>query len=321
MKIGNPYITEVSSEQIPTKGGRITLLKEHIPDNDGDLKDLILKISEIGKTIQNGFIRNQGISNTKNMYGETQVEMDKWADRMLVEGLKDLPYIACISSEERDDVIKCQADGRFSVCFDPLDGSSLMGVNLTVGTIVGIHERKDPFGKGCDLSGALYILYGPLTTLTYTIGEGVHEFVLNDEDDLVLQKENLKIGETKIHAPGGLRKKYLPYHLRFIERLEEEGYKLRFCGAFVADVHQIIYKGGVFTYPATEGNEKGKLRLLFEANPMGFIVSQAGGAISDSDGDILQIEPQSLDHRVPIYIGGKKEIQIIEEEKRREAQK
>ena len=269
--------------------------------------------------IRKGFISNQGVSNTKNMYGETQVEMDKWADSVLVDGLKDLPYVASVSSEERDDVIICNEDGEFSVCFDPLDGSSLMGVNLTVGTIVGIHRGKDPFKKGKDLAGALYILYGPLTTLTYSVGEGVHEFVENGDGDFIIQHENMRIGSTKIFAPGGLRKKYFSYHLRFIERLEEEGYKIRFCGAFVADVHQIIHKGGVFTYPATIGSDDGKLRLLFEANPMGFLIAQSGGAISNGDGDILEMTPNRLDQRVPIYIGGKREIDMIEEEKSKEA--
>jgi len=294
------------------------LLKEHIPDDDGDLKELILKISELGISIQNGFISNQGVANTKNMYGETQVEMDKWADQVLVDGLKDLPYVASISSEERDEVIRGSENGRFSISFDPLDGSSLMGINLTVGTIVGIHEGPDPFKKGKDLVGAMYILYGPLTTLTYSVGNGIHEFVLNGEGNYAIQHEDLKIGSMKIFSPGGLRNKYLPYHQRFIEKLENDGYKIRFCGAFVADVHQIIHKGGVFTYPATVGNEKGKLRLLFEANPMGYIIAQAGGAISNGDGDILEMNPEKLDQRVPIYIGGKREIEIIEEEKRKE---
>lgn len=295
------------------------LLIEHIPQEDRNLKELILRISELCMDIQKGFISNQGVSDTKNMYGETQVEMDKWADQVLVDGLRDLPMVASISSEERDDVIKCNDEGVFSVCFDPLDGSSLMGVNLTVGTIVGIHRSRDPFVRGRDLAGAMYILYGPLTTLTYSVGEGVHEFALNSQGEYILQEENLEIGNTKIFSPGGLRKKYLPFHLRFIEALEEEGYKIRFAGAFVADVHQIIHKGGVFTYPATVGKEDGKLRLLFEANPMGFIITQAGGAISNGDGNILDMTPERLDQRVPIYIGGKKEINMIEKEKRKEA--
>ncbi len=299
-------------------GGDSTLLGEHIPGKDIELRELILCISELGKRIRDGFLENQGVAGTKNMYGETQVEMDKWADKILVDRLRDLPSVASLSSEERDEVIDCHPDGRFSITFDPLDGSSLMGINLTVGTIVGIFRSSHPFVKGSDLAGAMYILYGPLTTLTYSVGNGVHEFVLDRNGDFILQHEDLKIGPKKIFSPGALRKEWLPYHVRFIERLEKEGYKLRFCGAFVADVHQIIHKGGVFTYPAYNGGKSGKLRLLFEAIPMGYIVSQAGGAVSDGRTDILSIIPERLDQRVPIYIGGRKEIEMIHEESSKE---
>jgi len=294
------------------------LLEEHIPQEDQDLKDLIIHLSELSKEISSGFITNQGVADTQNMYGETQVEMDKWADEVLVEGLSQLPTVATVSSEERDDVIQMDPEGKFSVVFDPLDGSSLMGVNLTVGTIIGIYSSKTPLRPGKELSGAMYILYGPLTVLVYSVGNGVHEFVLNSDGEFVLQKENLTIGDKKIFSPGALRKEYIPPHMRFIQRLEEDSYKLRFAGAFVADVHQILHKGGVFTYPATIGKENGKLRLLFEAFPMGYIVVQAGGSISDGKGSILDIAPERIDQRVPIYIGGKREIQIIEEENRKE---
>lgn len=240
--------------------------------------------------------------------------MDKWADEVIVEALSKLPYMASVASEERPDIVKLNDQGRFSVVMDPLDGSSLMGINLTVGTIIGIFDSPDPLLPGAEMAAALYILYGPLTTITYTVGSGVHEFALTDGGRFLLQHEDLKIGRSKIYSPGALRKEWLPPHLRFIERLEADGYKLRFCGSFVADVHQILHKGGVFTYPAFRGKENGKLRILFEANPMGFIISNAGGAISNGKEDILKMKPEALDQRVPIYIGGKNEIEIIEDE-------
>jgi fructose-1,6-bisphosphatase I len=294
------------------------LLEEHIPPGSGKLGELIVQIASLSKIISSGFITRQGVADTQNIYGETQVEMDKWADKVLVEGLSGLPYVSSVASEERDDVIMVNKEGEYSIVFDPLDGSSLMGVDLTVGTIVGIFGSKDPFRAGKELKGAMYILYGPLTVLVYTTGEGVHEFVLDAGGNFILQEEDLRIGKKKIYSPGGLRKEYIPAHRRFIERLEEQGYKLRFAGAFVADVHQIIHKGGVFTYPATAKNRNGKLRLLFEAIPMGFITTQAGGAVSDGTRNILDIVPERVDQRVPIYIGGKKEIEIIEEENRSE---
>lgn len=240
--------------------------------------------------------------------------MDKWADEVIVEALSKLPYMASVASEERPDIVKLNDQGRFSVVMDPLDGSSLMGINLTVGTIIGIFDSPDPLLPGAEMAAALYILYGPLTTITYTVGSGVHEFALTEGGRFLLQHEDLKIGGSKIYSPGALRKEWLPPHVRFIERLEADGYKLRFCGSFVADVHQILHKGGVFTYPAFRGKENGKLRILFEANPMGFIISNAGGAISNGKEDILKMKPEALDQRVPIYIGGKNEIEIIEDE-------
>jgi len=292
-------------------------LDEHIPRGSGKLRELVLEIASLSKLIASGFISRQGVADTHNIYGETQVEMDKWADRVLVEGISKLPYVASVASEEQDDVIGVNDGGEFSVVFDPLDGSSLMGVDLTVGTIVGIFGSKDPFRPGKELKGAMYILYGPLTVLVYTIGDGVHEFVLDEKGNFILQHEGLKMGDGKVYSPGGLRKEYLPAHRRFIERLEDGSYKLRFAGAFVADIHQIIHKGGVFTYPATEKKPDGKLRLLFEAIPMGFIICHAGGAISDGKMDILEIVPDRVDRRVPIYIGGKREIRMIEEENMR----
>jgi fructose-1,6-bisphosphatase I len=159
--------------------------------------------------------------------------------------------------------------------------------------------------------GAMYVLYGPLTTLTYSLREGVHEFAMNDRGVFVLQEENISIPDGKIYAPGALRRDYLLTHKGFIKKLEEEGYKLRYSGSFVADVHQILHKGGVFTYPSFADNERGKLRLLFEAIPMGFIVSQAGGSASDGHRDLLSLKPEAVSQRVPVYIGGKREIELI----------
>ena len=289
-------------------------LEEHIPATDPDLKELILKIADQGMVIRAGFQSRQDACDTTNVYGETQVQMDVFADEVIVEALGKLDCVNSVASEERPDIVSLNEGGAFSVTMDPLDGSSLMGVNLTVGTIIGIYRNSSPFNPGKEMVGALYSLYGPLTTLTYTIGEGVHEFVLDEEGSYKLQHEGIRIGSSRLYAPGALRKKWLPPHRRFIQKLESEGYKLRFSGSFVADVHQILHKGGVFTYPAFEGSENGKLRLLFEANPMGFIITQAGGAASNGRGNILDMDPDKLDQRVPVYIGGKSEISMIEEE-------
>ncbi len=287
-------------------------LNEHMENLDPGMKSIILEVAETSKYIRTKFQEKRGKAGSKNVYGEQQMKMDKWADQVLIENLSKLGAVASISSEEQEELLKCNPEGEYTVVMDPLDGSSLIDIDLTVGTIVGIHKGKDPFRKGKDLAGAVYVLYGPLTILTYTAGDGVHTFVLDKTEEYLLDEENLKIPDGKIYAPGGKRQDWIDRHMEYIKRLESSGYKLRYSGCFVADVHQILHKGGVFTYPALKEKPKGKLRFVVEAVPMGYIVKQAGGRISDGHIDILDIVPDDLDKRVPIYVGGQKEIDLIE---------
>jgi len=255
---------------------------------------------------------SQGKAGTTNIYGEEQMALDKWADDVLINELKRIRALRWVASEEQKEVIEIDnPKNNFGAVIDPLDGSSLIDVNLAVGTIIGVYPGF-VLEPGSTMLAAMYILYGPLTTLTFTAGNGVHDFVMDENGVFVLKEMNIRIPDGKIYAPGALRKDYLPGHARFIERLENSGYKLRFSGSFVADMHQILHKGGLFTYPAFKGKEKGKLRLLFEANPVGRIISEAGGAISNGKQDILSIKPAAIDERTPIYAGGKKEIEMIE---------
>jgi fructose-1,6-bisphosphatase I len=286
-------------------------LSEHIQSYDIDLQKTILSIAEVSKTISKGFVTRQGVTNTSNVYGEKQLAMDKWADELLINELGKKGIVKTITTEEQSEILEFDSSTDIGLTIDPLDGSSLIGINLTVGTIVGIYHGNVR-RQGKDMAGAMYILYGPLTVLVYSLGKGVHEFVLNDKGEYVLQEENISIPDGNIYAPGALRKEWVPYHTKWVEQLESEGYKVRYSGSFVADVHQILHKGGVFTYPAYKNKAKGKLRLLYECIPMGYIVTQAGGAISDGERDILTIPPDSIQQRTPVYIGGRNEIQLIE---------
>lgn len=283
---------------------------------DENLAHLIMLFSNQATDIKAGFLSARGVADTQNVYGETQMALDKRADEILIAALRKSKLVSWIATEEQPDIIEIQgALNPFGVTMDPLDGSSLIDVNLAVGTIVGIYPDH-VLEPGNTMLGALYILYGPLTTLTYTTGSGVHEFVMGRDGTFTLMQENLTIPEGKIYAPGALRKDYLPYHRQFIEQLESEGYKLRFSGSFVADVHQILHKGGIFTYPAYAGKESGKLRLLFEGTPMGKVVTEAGGAASNGTTNLLDVKPAAVSDRTPIYIGGRKEIALIESIKR-----
>lgn len=238
--------------------------------------------------------------------------LDKWADDVLIKGLKKTGLARYIATEEQPGIIEVDnPKHNFGVVIDPLDGSSLIDVNLAVGTIIGIYPGN-VLAPGNTMIAAMYILYGPLTTLTLTTGNGVHDFVMDEKGVFILTQKDVRIPDGKIYAPGALRKDYLPQHARFIESLEKDGYKVRFSGSFVADMHQILHKGGVFTYPGFKGKEKGKLRLLFEANPMGKIISEAGGAISNGRTNILSVKPKAIDEITPIYAGGKKEVEMAE---------
>lgn len=281
-----------------------------------NLMELILFLSEQAQEVKKAFypitMKTQAEELTRNIFGEEQMALDKYADGVFVEGLKKTRLARYIATEEQDHIIEVDGSkNNFGVVIDPLDGSSLIDVNFTIGSIIGIYPGH-VLEKGANMVAAMYILYGPLTILALTTGNGVHEFVMDGAGEFILKAQDIKIPEGKIYAPGALRKDYLPAHAKWIETLEQEGYKLRFSGCFVADVHQILHKGGVFTYPAYKGKEKGKLRLLYEANPMGKIIHEAGGAISNGKQDILEIVPASINERIPIYIGGKKEISLIE---------
>lgn len=289
-------------------------LQDHLKDLDPDLQEVILLFASLAAPIKSAFQTERGMAGTKNVFGEDQLALDKWADRFIIERLEKCDLIKSVASEEQPAVVEFNHPvGRYSCTLDPMDGSSLIDVNLTIGTIIGIHEGSSPLCPGRDLAASMYILYGPMTTIVYTAGKGrgVHEFIEIGEGRFVLFNEDIRIPTGTIMAPGGLRKCYLPYHEEFINRLEIEGFKIRYSGSFVADVHQILHKGGVFTYPAMTTHPNGKLRLVFEGNPMGFIVTEAGGEISTGFVNVLDIEPTGVDHRVPIYVGDNEAIRRI----------
>jgi fructose-1,6-bisphosphatase I len=283
---------------------------------DKNLMELILFLSTQVHLVRRGFLStSRKISveeQSVNTFGEEQMALDMYADAVFISGLKKSRLVRYIATEEQREVIEVEhPKNEFGVVIDPLDGSSLIDVNLCVGSIIGIYPGQ-VLAKGSSMSAALYFLYGPLTVMTFTTGNGVHEFVMDETGEFVLKHQDMKIPCGRIYAPGALRKDYLPAHAKWIDALEQSGYKLRFSGCFVADVHQILHKGGVFTYPGYKGKEKGKLRLLYEANPMGKIIEQAGGAVSNGKTNILSIQPTAISDVTPIYVGCKDEISLIE---------
>ncbi len=293
-------------------------LRRHLREReeDRDLTRVIYELATASRYIIHSIRTGElGVAGTSNLYGETQLKLDVLADRIIRKRMMHTGVIASMASEEQEEVIVVDPNGKYSIAYDPLDGSSLVDVNLAIGTIVGIYKGADVLSPGREMVAALYILYGPRCTLVYTTGSGTHEFVMNALMEYTLVQEDVKIAETgNLYAPGGLRKKYTPAVEAFVSHLEERGSKLRYSGGFVPDINQVLIKGhGVFLYPYLKDLPRGKLRLLYELNPMAFLVEQAGGSASNGRQRILDIIPEGIDHQEPVFIGSKADVAKVEE--------
>ena len=287
-------------------------LSEHLKQRkvDAVAADILLLFARESARIREAFLQAEGKADTRNVYGEQQMELDKFADQHFTNALRASGLVQEIASEEQGEIVR--VNGKpYAVCMDPLDGSSCIETNLAVGTIVGIHKGS-AMKPGKDLAAAAYLLYGPLTTLVYSDGKGAHEFVQGKDGKFRLRAENLQLGPKKIFGPGGAKTEYTAGHAKFIAALEAEGYKTRFSGSFVADFNQILHYGGLFTYPSTKEAPEGKLRLLFECQPIAFICRAAGGDASTGRQKVLEVMPAQLSQRVPLYVGGKKEVGLAE---------
>jgi len=282
-----------------------------------ELRRLIWQIAVMGKYISSKIHEsNRKLAGFKNIYDEDQLALDRSADDILKNQLQFSGFVREYASEERDSVMQIgQGNEKYFITADPLDGSSLVDTNLAIGTIIGIH-KESMFAEGKKtLVAAMYITYGPLITMVYSAGKGTHEFVLNREGEYALSEENIQLRERgDIYSLGGLRRDWTAEHLKYVEFLESNGYKLRYSGGFVPDINQVLIKrGGIFTYPALKKTPKGKLRLLFELQPMAFIIEQAGGMATDGREDILSIKVGELNQRSPIYIGSRFEVEKAKE--------
>jgi fructose-1,6-bisphosphatase I len=282
-----------------------------------ELRRLIWQIAIVGKYISARIHEsNRKLAGFQNVYGEDQLALDRISDEILKNKLQFSGFVREYASEELEDIVKIgTGKEKYIVTADPLDGSSLIDTNLAIGTIIGIHKESVLDVGRKTMVAALYITYGPLITMIYSAGRGAHEFVLDREGEYVLSQENIRLKEKgSIFSPGGLRRDWTPEHLKFVEQLEKDGYKLRYSGGFVPDINQIlIKKGGVFTYPALKKSPQGKLRLLFELQPMAFIMEQAGGLATDGNQDILSIKVENVNQLSPIYIGSVTEVQRAKE--------
>ncbi len=281
--------------------------------------EAILLLSEIasatkeiaGKVRKAGLLGILGSAGKFNVQGEEVQKLDELANEILIESLKNCGKACQITSEEVEECLVVSESG-YAVAFDPLDGSSNIDVNVSIGTIFSIH-KDSVMKRGRELLAAGYVIYGPSTMLVISLGSGVSAFTLDPESgNYVLSHPEVKLPEKgKIYSINEAnREKWLSEGLReFIDFLKREKYTLRYVGSMVADVHRTLFKGGIFIYPADKKNTLGKLRLLYEAFPMAFLVEQAGGLASTGEVDILDVVPSELHQRVPVILGSKWEVE------------
>ncbi len=290
--------------------------KEEIPHLDDDL---ILLLNEIaaatkeiaGKVRKAGLLGILGSAGKVNVQGEEVQKLDELANEILLENLKNCGKACQITSEEIEDCLVVSESG-YTVAFDPLDGSSNIDVNISIGTIFSIH-RDSVLKAGKEQIAAGYVIYGPSTMLVLSLGKGVSAFTLDPESgNFLLSHPEVKLPKKgKIYSINEAnREKWTEEGLRrFIDFLKGEKYTLRYVGSMVADVHRTLFKGGIFIYPADKKNTSGKLRLLYEASPMAFLIEQAGGMASTGEKPILEVVPEKLHQRVPVILGSKWEVE------------
>ena len=301
------------------------------------LYDLILAAKLISRsTNKAGLLDVLGGTGEVNVQGENVQKLDDYANRILIHRMERSGALCAMASEENADIIPVPerfTRGDYILIFDPLDGSSNIDVNINVGTIFSILRRVSPSGHDINLGDVLqpgykqvaagYVLYGPSTMLVYTTGQGVHGFTLDPSvGEFLLSHTNMKIPEIgKVYSVNEGNSEFwdegtLKAVSSFKGKDNPRGkpYSLRYVGSLVADFHRTLLYGGIFMYPLdykSPDHPHGKLRLMCEASPMAFLAEQAGGAASDGRQRILEIVPESLHARVPLFIGSAKDVEHV----------
>jgi fructose-1,6-bisphosphatase I len=302
------------------------------------LQDMALAAKIISREVNRaGLVDILGAAETTNSYGERQQKLDLFADNIIFQMNDHTGRVCAMASEEHDDLIEIPVEydtGNYVLLYDPLDGSSNIDANVSIGTIFSIFRKftrgergtmEDLLQEGKRLVASGYVVYGSSTMMVYTTGQGVFGFTLDMElGEFILSHENIRIPAEPLYysVNQGNEKYWTPGIRRYIKSLqgiEGEGGKplgQRYIGSMVADFHRNLLTGGIFVYPGDlQDKEKpfGKIRLMFEAQALGFIAEQAGGYASDGIGDILNIRPHSLHQRVPFFVGNTDLVQKAEE--------
>ncbi len=249
-----------------------------------------------------------GYSHEHNATGDTQLKLDIKRDIIIEEEFKKVSSIKEIVSEEKDDKTPLHVDGKYLIGYDPLDGSSLIDVNLSVGSIFGIYEGGY---AGKNLIASVYVVYGPRVELVIATDK-VRMYRLNKQNEFVFLKDIVLNEKGKLNAPGSTQMCWAPEHKKMIDDIFADGYRLRYSGGMVPDLHQILLKGGgLFSYPSTSDVPKGKLRLIFEVFPFAFVFEKAGGGSIDGKGRILDLTPTHPHDTSPCFFGSNSEIERV----------
>lgn len=257
-------------------------------------------VADTARAVGDSLADRRGTVDEENPSGERQLAADLWADERLVERLGDLEGVGTLASEERDEPV--DVGSGLAVAMDPLDGSSNLASNNLMGTIIGVYDAPSFPAAGQRMIAAGYVLFGPTTTMVTAVGDEVVEAVIDEGGRRVVEPALRLPEEPTVYGFGGRVPDWPEPIEGFVREIETE-LKLRYGGALVGDVNQVLAYGGIFAYPTLTSRPAGKLRLQFEAMPMGYIVEAAGGRSSDGRGSLLDRRPTDLHQRTPLYLG------------------
>ncbi|MDX4071268.1 class 1 fructose-bisphosphatase [Aliarcobacter skirrowii] len=272
-------------------------------------------MQEIIKAIQEASIKikylietgDTGKSQSENSTGDVQLKLDIQSDQIIEEIFSKVPNIKAIVSEEQDEILNLNKDGEYLIAYDPLDGSSLVDVNLSVGSIYGIYKNEF---NAKNIVASVYVVFGPRVEMVVTTDTIKMYRLLNGEFKFI---QDIKLNEKgKLNAPGSTQNCWAPFHKQLIDDIFNDGYRLRYSGGMVPDLHQILLKdGGLFSYPGTSDKPKGKLRQLFEVFPFALAYEKAGGAAVDGYKRVLEVETSHIHDTTPCFFGSKNEINRV----------
>ena len=336
----------VDSHEAMKQNGVVTL-ERHIveeernrPEATGAFSNILYSLTLAAKIISRevnkaGIVDILGGTGDTNVQGERVQKLDLYAEDVIYRALDHTGALCCMVSEESEDIIPIPDQfpkGKYVLIFDPLDGSSNIDVNVSIGTIFSIHRKvsngeegtvEDCLQAGSKQVAAGYVLYGSSTMLVYTSGQGVHGFTLDPSiGEFLLSHPNMVIPDPPSRMYS-INEAYYPrwstgqqrlmQHLKGLDGKATDSYSSRYIGSLVADFHRTLLKGGIFMYPADSQNPHGKLRLLYEAAPMAMICEQAGGRASNGRTPILDLTPDAIHQRTPLYIGSAEIVLMAED--------